>query len=188
MPYASHAQSAYGTSTIRISCSLCMATFCVVVNRVGWILLLPRNKDSWLHPQHDGWPICGSPPSFSPLTALEAVGESQRSIDVRLLGLLGPYLQHVVSIFNTCSQVPTHKSLIDTYRGYNLGGVSFPHHSPRPSQPTLLHFPLMTPPGLHSSKLHKKLPISNCMVTYCRHVVFRPHDTLPLPTPMPSHR
>jgi hypothetical protein len=49
------------------------------------------------------------------------------------IDLLGPYLQHAISIFNTCSRGPTHQSLTDTGGGYNLEGVGFPHHSPRPS-------------------------------------------------------
>jgi hypothetical protein len=57
------------------------------------------------------------------------------------IGLLDPYHQHVISTFNTCSRVSTPRSLTDTGRGYNLRGVSFPHHTPRPSQPTILHFP-----------------------------------------------
>jgi hypothetical protein len=58
-----------------------------------------------------------------------------------LLGLLGPYYQHVISRFNTYSRGPTHRSLTDTGGGYNLGCVSLPHYTPRPSQPTVLRFP-----------------------------------------------
>jgi hypothetical protein len=60
-------------------------------------------------------------------------GQSQASIDSRLLGLLGPYHQHVIGTFNTFSRVPTHRSLNDTGGGYNLGGAVFPHTTPRPS-------------------------------------------------------
>jgi hypothetical protein len=79
------------------------------------------------------------------------LGAGERRFDqvvTKLLGLLDPYHQHTISTFNTCSWVPTHQFLIDTDGGYNLGGVSFSHHSPRPSQLTVLHFPLMAPSGL----------------------------------------
>jgi hypothetical protein len=45
------------------------------------------------------------------------------------IDLLSPYLQHVISTFNTCSWEPTHHSLTDIGGCYNLGGASFPHHS-----------------------------------------------------------
>jgi hypothetical protein len=35
---------------------------------------------------------------------------------------------------------PTHRSLIDTGGGYNLGGAGLSHHTPRPFQPTILRF------------------------------------------------
>jgi hypothetical protein len=35
--------------------------------------------------------------------------------------LLGPYHQHAIGTFNTCSQGPTHQSLTDSGGGYNLG-------------------------------------------------------------------
>jgi hypothetical protein len=73
--------------------------------------------------------------SFSPNTAIEAVGLSQVFIDGELLGLLDPYYQHVIGTFNTCSRGPTHRSLTDTGGGYNLEGVSLPHYTLRPSQP-----------------------------------------------------
>jgi hypothetical protein len=64
------------------------------------------------------------------------------------IGLLCPYLQHVISMFNTWSRGSTYRSLTDTGRDYNLEGAGFRHHSPRPSQPTVLRFPLRAPPGL----------------------------------------
>jgi hypothetical protein len=75
-------------------------------------------------------------------------GESQTSVDGRLLGLPGPYHRHAIGTFNTCSRGPTHRSLTDTGGGYNLGGVDLPcTHSP--TFPTsCLHFPLKAPPGL----------------------------------------
>jgi hypothetical protein len=71
---------------------------------------------------------------FSPNTTIEAVRLRQASIDDMLLGLLGSYHQYAISTFHTCSRRPTHRSLIDTRGGYNLGGVGLLHHTPRPSQ------------------------------------------------------
>jgi hypothetical protein len=54
----------------------------------------------------------------------------------------------VISTFNTCTRGPTHRSLIDTGGCYNLGGASFPHTTPRPSQPVISTFQLRVPPSL----------------------------------------
>jgi hypothetical protein len=42
-------------------------------SNLSWVIdkfrrtpLLPRKKNSWLHPQHTDWLICGSPFNFSP--------------------------------------------------------------------------------------------------------------------------
>jgi hypothetical protein len=56
------------------------------------------------------------------------------------ISLLGTYYQHVISTFNTCLRGSTHRSLIDTGRGYNLQGGGLPHHTPRPFQPTVSRF------------------------------------------------
>jgi hypothetical protein len=58
------------------------------------------------------------------------------------ISLLGPYLKHVISTFNTCSRGLTHRSLINTGGCYNLGDAGLPHHTPHPSQPMILRFPL----------------------------------------------
>jgi hypothetical protein len=42
--------------------------------------------------------------------------------------------QHAISTFNTYSRGPTHRSLTDTDRSYNLGAVGLPQSTPRPSQ------------------------------------------------------
>jgi hypothetical protein len=42
-------------------------------------------------PQHTGWPIHGSVPSFSPKPTNEVVDLSQAFVDEKLLGLLGLY-------------------------------------------------------------------------------------------------
>jgi hypothetical protein len=101
----------------------------------------PEKKGSRHNPQHAGWPICGSIPSFSPEPANEVGGVSQAPDGDQLLGLPGPYHQHAIGTFNTCSRGPTHRSLTNTGRGYNLGGADFPHTTPRPSQPAVSPFP-----------------------------------------------
>jgi hypothetical protein len=75
--------------------------------------------------------------------------EKSTPVDNWLLGLPGSYHWYAIGTFNTCSRGPTERSLIDTGRGYNIGGAGLPHtHSPTfpTSSP---HFPLMAPPGLH---------------------------------------
>jgi hypothetical protein len=79
--------------------------------------------------------------SFSSNTNTDAVRLSQAPVDDRLLGLLGPNHQHATSTFNTCSWGPTHRSFTYRGRGYNLGGAGLPHHTPWPSESTVLHFP-----------------------------------------------
>jgi hypothetical protein len=112
-------------------------------------LTAPEKKGSRHNPQHAGWLIHGSVPSFSPKPANEAGDVSQAPDDDQLLGLPGSYHRHAIGTFNTCSWGPTKQSFIDTGGGYNLGGASSPHtHSP--TFPTsCLPFPLLASPGLH---------------------------------------
>jgi hypothetical protein len=100
-----------------------------VVDRFGWIPLLLRKKGSWHNSQHASRPIHGSVPSFSPKPTNKAIG------------LLGPYHQHVIGTFKTCSRGPTHQSLTDTSGGYSVEGVGFSHTTLQPTQPTVLSFP-----------------------------------------------
>jgi hypothetical protein len=65
------------------------------------------------------------------------------------ISLLDPYLQYMISTFNTCSQGLTYWCLTDTGGDYKLGDVSLPHHTPRPSQLTVLRFPLKGPIQSH---------------------------------------
>jgi hypothetical protein len=54
-------------------------------------------------------------------------GQSRASINGWLLGLLGPYHQYAIGMFNTFSRGPIEWSLTDTGGGgYNLGGAGFP--------------------------------------------------------------
>jgi hypothetical protein len=80
---------------------------------------------------------------LSPLTTIEAVEKAKNLLMISYISLMGLYLQHVISTFNACSRVPIHRSLTDAGGGYNLGDVGFLHHTPRPSQVTVLRFPLV---------------------------------------------
>jgi hypothetical protein len=111
-----------------------------VIDRVRRILLLPRKSapDSTSQPD---WVAHGTRLNFSPNTATEVVGLSQAPMDGPLLGLPGPYHQHAIGTFNTCSWALTHRSLIDTGVDYNLEGAGFPHTTLWPSQPVVFPFP-----------------------------------------------
>jgi hypothetical protein len=113
----------------------------------------PEKKGSRHNPQHTGWPIHGSIPSFSPKTVNEAMGVKPPSVDNRLLGLPGPYLQQTIGTFNACSQGPTHWSLTNTGRGYNY---------------------LRAPPNLRLSNINISLKKNMIWSTYRRSVVFQP--------------
>jgi hypothetical protein len=80
-------------------------------------------------------------------------GQSRAFIDSRLLGLLSPYHQYVIGMFNTCSRGSTHQSLTDTGGGYNLGGVGLPHTTLWPSQLAVSSFHLRVPPGLQFNQI-----------------------------------
>jgi hypothetical protein len=87
-----------------------------VIDRVGRILLLSRKITPGSTSQPD-WVAQGTRLSFSLKTVIEAVGLSQAPVDGRLLGLPCPYHRHVIVTFNTCSRVPTPRSLTDTGGG-----------------------------------------------------------------------
>jgi hypothetical protein len=57
----------------------------------------------------------------------------------------------MISMFNACLWGPIHRSLIDTGRGYNLGGTGFPHHTSQPYQPGISSFHLRALSGLRLS-------------------------------------
>jgi hypothetical protein len=63
----------------------------------------------------------------SPKLTNEVVDLSKASVDDKLLGLLGPYHQHVIGTFNICSRVSTPRSLTNKGEGYSLEGTIFPH-------------------------------------------------------------
>jgi hypothetical protein len=90
-----------------------------VTDRVGRILLLSR-KSAPASTSQPGRVTHGTHLSFSPNTAIEAVGLSQAPMDGWLLGLPDSYHRHTIGTFNTCSRVPTPQSLTDTGKGYHI--------------------------------------------------------------------
>jgi hypothetical protein len=104
----------------------------------------PEKNGSRHNPQHVGWPICGSIPSFSPEPGNEAVGGGgvkPPSVGNQLLGLPDSYRRHVIGMLNTCLRGSTYRSLTDSGGGYNLGGASLPYTTLRHSQPVVSTFP-----------------------------------------------
>jgi hypothetical protein len=83
-----------------------------------------------------GWVVRGTGLSFSPNTAIEAVRLSQAPISDRLIGISGPYHQHKIGTFNTCSRVPTPRSLTDAGGGYHIEnfGIATSLSPPFPSE------------------------------------------------------
>jgi hypothetical protein len=127
-----------------------------VTDRFGRVPLLTRNRDSWLHCKHVGWPIYGSPPNFSPPHNQWSSRLKPSFYWWQTTRLTGPIYQHAIDMFNTYLRGPTHRSLTDTGGGYNLGGGSFPHTTPRPSQSTISIFYLRALPGLRLSKIYQR--------------------------------
>jgi hypothetical protein len=83
-PYAYHAQSAYGPGPYvshMINAYQPFLKSSTYLNRYT----APKKKGSRPNPQHAGWPVHGSVPSFPPKTAKEAVGKNQASVDDMLL-------------------------------------------------------------------------------------------------------
>jgi hypothetical protein len=103
------------------------------------------------------------------LTTIEAVEKVKHLLATSYIDLLGPYHQYVTSTFDTCSRIPNPRSLTNIGGGYNLGGASFPHHTPRPSQLMVLRFPLRAPPGLTltcTTKASSKLRVKHLAVEW----------------------
>jgi hypothetical protein len=107
--------------------------------------LLPR-KSTPNSTSQPSWVARGTCLSFSPKrNQLSSALETNIYWRTCYIGLLNPYHQHVINTFHTCSRGPTHRSLTDTGGGYSLGGADLPYHTPRPSQPMVLHFPHKDP-------------------------------------------
>jgi hypothetical protein len=113
----------------------------------------PEKKGSRHNPQRNADRSAGPYPASLLSQSMKQWGQSQASINGRLLGLLGPYHQYVIGTFNTCSRGPTERSLTDTCGCYNFGGAALPHTY----SPTFLtscpHFPLVAPPGLQFNQV-----------------------------------
>jgi hypothetical protein len=109
-------------------------------NRVAWTLLLSRKRAPGIILNIPAGRSVGPPPNFSSNTTIEAVMKGKHLLTTDYISLLGPYLQYVLSTFNTCSRGPTHQSLTNTGRCYNLRDASLSYHTPLPSQPTVLCF------------------------------------------------
>jgi hypothetical protein len=171
-PHASHTQSAYGPRLYvshMVNALQPFAKSSTTMDRAT----ATEKKGSRHNPQYVGWPIHGSVPNFSPKTAIEAVGVKPPSVDGRLIGLLDPYLRHVIGMFNTCSQEPTHWSLTDIGGDTILEVPTF--HIPLSNLPIRRSstFHLKAPPGLRLCNLNKG---SSEMLwnTYHRPMTFRP--------------
>jgi hypothetical protein len=132
----------------------------------------PEEKGSRHNPKLNSRLIRGSVPSFSPTTAIEAVGKRQTSVDDQLLGLSDPYHWHAIGMFNTYSRGSTHRYLTDIGGGYNLEGTGFPHTTPRPSQSIVSPFHLQAPLGLQFIQVLSTKPEFEFKGTYGHHVVF----------------
>jgi hypothetical protein len=116
-------------------------------------LTAPEKKGSRHNPQRTADRSVSSYPASLPSQPMKQWGQSQASINGRLLGLLGSYHQYAIGTFNTCSWGPTHRFLTDTGGGYNFGGAGFPRTTPRPSQPVVSPFHLRAPPGLQLNQV-----------------------------------
>jgi hypothetical protein len=101
----------------------------------------PEKKSSRHNPQRAAGRSMGPYPASLLSQPMKQWGQSQASINDRLLDLMGSYHQYVIGTFNTCSRWPTERSLTDTGGGYNLVGVGFPRNTPQPSRPVVSLFP-----------------------------------------------
>jgi hypothetical protein len=85
--------------------------------------------------------------SFSSLIGIEAVIKAKHL----LMNMLHQFTRFISPACDQYVQYllvgPTHR-LINMGRGYHLGDLGLPHHTPRPSQLMILCFPLRAPPGL----------------------------------------
>jgi hypothetical protein len=110
-------------------------------NRVGRTLLHSRKMapDTILSMLADR--SIGPPPSFSPITTIEAVMKTKHMLMNRLHRFIGPISPACDQYVQYLLVEPTHRSLTDIGGDYNLGGASLPHHTPCPSQPTVHRFP-----------------------------------------------
>jgi hypothetical protein len=91
-----------------------------VSHQQSWTDALLSRKSALDSTSQSDWVVCGTRLSLSPNIAIEAVHLRQAHVGGRLLGLPDLYHRHVISTFNTCSQVPAPRSLTDTGGGYHI--------------------------------------------------------------------
>jgi hypothetical protein len=140
-------------------------------------LTTPKKKVSHHNPQ-PGWPIYESRPSFSPAIAIEAVSESQSSIDKHATSV---YLAHIYwwtgSILALGGQLRF--SPLSTQMRLPPRRSRLPHQSPCPSQSrylSTLHFSLVALFGLQQPHVITSLNSRCEVVTYSSPAVFEPFD------------
>jgi hypothetical protein len=128
-------QSTYARRTLRAGGPRTWQPF--MSRRQSWAgTLLPKRRapDTILSAPAD-WSV--GPYTASLLSQpMKQWGQSQASINDRLLGLLGPDHQHAIGTFNTCSRVPTPQSLTDIGGCYHKENpeIATAHSSPFPSE------------------------------------------------------
>jgi hypothetical protein len=76
------------------------------------------------------WPSSWFISFFLPHDSLGVGKRGFSPVITQLHQLSRPIYQYAIGTINACSQGPTHRSLTDTGGDYNLGGASFPHHTP----------------------------------------------------------
>jgi hypothetical protein len=149
LAYASYEQSPYVTTFHESSIELSRPA-------------APEKKGSWHNSQRVADRSTGPYPTSLPSQLMKQWGQSQASINGRLLGLLSPYHKYAIGMFNTCSRGATYRSLTDTGGGYNLEGASFLRTTPRPSRPAVSPFHIRAPPGLQFNQVSTTKP--KCLV------------------------
>jgi hypothetical protein len=109
---------------------------------------LPRSRNMPLHPEEvlASKDRLAQPSSWVTLFLLlcDNPGVGERGFSPMITQLH----QHAIGTFNTCSRGPTHRSLINTGGGYNLGSAGLPHTHSLTFSISCLHFLLRAPPGL----------------------------------------
>jgi hypothetical protein len=94
-------RSTYATRTLPVSSPYTWQPF--KLTQQSWTdSLLPR-KNALNSTSQPGWVAHGTRLSFSPNTTIDIVLKSNICWWTCYIGLLGPYHQHVISTFNTCS-------------------------------------------------------------------------------------
>jgi hypothetical protein len=182
--YASHA-SPHTPSVCFLRAVPIRGNLSLAINSVGRTLPLPRKRAPDTTPNLAEWST-SPPPSFSPNTAIKAVMKAKTSINSRLPGLPGPYHRHAMGTFNTCSRVPSPRSLTDTCGDYHKGnlGIATTLSPPFPSEgftdlPNgLTRSPFLSNINIQINWVFKHLLLTHGLST-TRH--------LPTPMSMPGH-